>query len=90
LILGTLLVWLAIRTWQYFSGRQPVTSAASLEGTGSRSKEVISFTTGLYIFAYLASIVSSMLMFDAATKFKLRILAPTFVGLLILLIYFGV
>jgi hypothetical protein len=31
-----------------------------------------------------------MLMFDAATKFKLRILAPTFVGLLILLIYFGV
>jgi hypothetical protein len=31
-----------------------------------------------------------MLMFDAATKFKLRILAPTFVSLLILLIYLGV
>ncbi len=31
-----------------------------------------------------------MLMFDAATKFKLRILAPAFVCLLILLIYFGV
>jgi hypothetical protein len=29
-------------------------------------KEVISFTTGLYIFAYLASILASMLMFDAA------------------------
>jgi hypothetical protein len=31
-----------------------------------------------------------MLMFDAATKFRLRILAPAFVCLLILLIYFGV
>jgi len=31
-----------------------------------------------------------MLMFDAATKFKLRILAPVFVSLLILLIYFGI
>jgi hypothetical protein len=31
-----------------------------------------------------------MLMFDAATKFRLRILAPVFVSLLILLIYVGV
>ena len=44
----------------------------------------------MYIFAYLASIVSSMLMFDAATKFKLRILAPVLVSLLILLVVFGI
>jgi len=31
-----------------------------------------------------------MLMFDAATKFKLRILSPVFVGLLILLVAFGI
>ncbi len=81
LILGAVLVWLAMRTWKYLTDK------------GIREKrlgEVISFTTALYLFAYLASIVSSMLLFDAATKFKLRILAPVFVCLLILLIYFGV
>ena len=87
LILGALLVWLAIRAWKYVSESQPTSRD---EGSGNTSKEVISFTTGLYIFAYLASIVVSMLMFDAATKFKLRILAPVFVSLLILLIYFGI
>jgi 4-amino-4-deoxy-L-arabinose transferase-like glycosyltransferase len=87
LILGAVLVWLGIRTWRYLTNPQPLTPSPS---TTIHPKEVISFTTALYIFAYLASIVASMLMFDAATKFKLRILAPTFVSLLILLIYFGV
>jgi 4-amino-4-deoxy-L-arabinose transferase-like glycosyltransferase len=81
LILGAVLVWLAIKTWNYFADK-----GAGGKGLG----EVISFTIALYLFAYLASIASSMLMFDAATKFKLRILAPAFVCLLILLIYFGV
>ena len=54
------------------------------------AREVLSFTTGLFIFAYLASIVASMLMFDAATKLKLRILAPVLVSLLILLVVFGI
>lgn len=49
--------------------------------------EVLSFTNGLYIFGYLASIVSSMLFFDQATKFKLRILAPVYVCILVLLVY---
>jgi 4-amino-4-deoxy-L-arabinose transferase-like glycosyltransferase len=81
LILGAVLVWLAIRTWKYLTDK----------GTNKKGiREVISFTTALYLLAYLASIASSMLMFDAATKFKLRILAPAFVCLLILLIYFGV
>jgi hypothetical protein len=51
---------------------------------------VVSFTTVLYLFAYLASIVASMTLFDAATKFKLRILAPVFVSLLILLMALGI
>ena len=80
-ILGAVLIWLAIRTWKYLTDK----------GANKQElREVISFTTALYLFAYLASIASSMLMFDAATKFKLRILAPTFVCLLILLVYFGV
>ncbi len=51
--------------------------------------EILSFTSGLYIFGYLASIVATMLLFDASTKFKLRILSPVYVSLLILLVYFG-
>jgi 4-amino-4-deoxy-L-arabinose transferase-like glycosyltransferase len=91
LILGAVLVWLVNRAWQYFSGRPPPSLFPSTQAKGGQGAgEVISFTTALYLFAYLASIIASMLMFDAATKFKLRILAPTFVSLLILLIYFGV
>jgi hypothetical protein len=48
--------------------------------------EVLSFTNGLYILGYLASIFSTMLFFDAATKFKLRILSPVYVGLLVMLV----
>jgi hypothetical protein len=87
LVLGTVLVWTLIQAWKYISKPR---QASALERGGKESREVISFTTGLYIFAYLASIVASMTMFDAATKFKLRILSPVFVGLLLLLVAFGI
>lgn len=51
--------------------------------------EVLSFTNALYIFGYLASIISSMLLFDASTKFKLRIVSPIYIGLLVMLVLFG-
>jgi 4-amino-4-deoxy-L-arabinose transferase-like glycosyltransferase len=50
--------------------------------------EVLSFVSALYIFGYLASIISSMTLFDASTKFQLRILSPIFVSILIVTIYF--
>ena len=87
LVLGAVLVWTLFRAWKYFSKPR---QASDLKRGGKESREVISFTTGLYIFAYLASIVASMTMFDAATKFRLRILSPVFVGLLILLVAFGI
>ena len=83
LVLGGVLVWVVVTAWRYLSNPQQ-------ERTGIEAREVLSFTTGLFIFAYLASIVASMLMFDAATKFKLRILAPVLVSLLILLVVFGI
>jgi 4-amino-4-deoxy-L-arabinose transferase-like glycosyltransferase len=83
LVLGAVLVWVGMKAWNYFSRPQQLEP-------GAKAREVISFTTGLYIFAYLASIVASMLMFDAATKFRLRILAPVLVSLLILLVAYGV
>jgi hypothetical protein len=51
--------------------------------------EILAFTNGLYVFGYLASIVSSMMLFDASTKFKLRILSPVYVSLLVLLVALG-
>jgi hypothetical protein len=76
-------VWVVVTAWKYLLRPQQA------EG-GKEAKEVISFTTGLYIFAYLASIIASMLMFDAATKFKLRILAPVLVSLFVLMVASGI
>src|SRR5215211_1746449 len=82
-VLVAVFMWTIVTAWKYLSKPQH-------ERTGKEAKEVISFTTGLYILAYLASIIASMLMFDAATKFKLRILAPVLVSLLIMLVAFGI
>jgi 4-amino-4-deoxy-L-arabinose transferase-like glycosyltransferase len=87
LVLGAVLVWVVLRAWKYVSEPQ---QAVVGERVGKEAMGVIAFTIGLFIFAYLASIVASMTMFDAATKFRPRILSPVFVGLLILLVYVGV
>ena len=83
LLLGGIFVWVVLTAWRYLQKPQH-------ERTGMEAREVLSFTAGLFIFAYLASIVSSMLMFDAATKFKLRILSPVLVSILILVVVFGI
>ena len=87
LVLGAVLIWTLAKAWHYLSQPRPT---MPLEKGRQQSREVISFTVGLFIFAYLASIIASMTWFDAATKFKLRILAPAYVGLFILLIYAGI
>jgi len=87
IVLGAALAWTVYKAWRYISRPR---QAEALKRGGKESREVISFTTGLYIFAYLASIVASMTMFDAATKFKVRILAPVFIGLLILAVALGI
>jgi hypothetical protein len=73
----TLLLWVISKSWRSFF--QP----------SSEHPEILSFTNGLYIFAYLASIISSMMLFDASTKFRLRINSPVYISLLILLVWFG-
>jgi 4-amino-4-deoxy-L-arabinose transferase-like glycosyltransferase len=49
--------------------------------------EVISLLNGLYAFGYFLALVATMTFFDPATRFQLRILAPIFVSLLLLLAY---
>ncbi len=78
-----LFIFLALLVWVVYAGLKKFLQPASVR------PEVLSFTSGLYIFGYLASIVSSMLLFDASTKFKLRILSPVYVSLLILLVWLG-
>ena len=87
IILGVVLVWTLLQVWQHISKPNQL---SDMKRGGKPSREVISFTVALFIFAYLASIIASMTMFDAATKFKLRILSPVFVCLLILLVYAGI
>lgn len=77
ILIIVLLVWLLVKAWKKFF--QPA----------SATPEVLSFIAALYIFGYLASILSSMTWFDASTKFQLRILAPVYVSLLIMLVYLG-
>lgn len=96
LILGVVLVWLLMKIWNYLRNPlppippAPASQESSQGKEGIQTREVVSFTVALFFFAYFASTISSMLMFDAATKFRLRILAPMFVCLLILLVYLGV
>jgi hypothetical protein len=77
IIVFILLIWVVYKGLKKFF--QPATE----------QPEILSFTNGLYIFGYLASIFSSMMLFDASTKFKLRILSPVYVALLILLVLLG-
>ncbi|HVF25395.1 MAG TPA: phospholipid carrier-dependent glycosyltransferase [Anaerolineales bacterium] len=87
LVLGAVLVWVSLKAWKYFSEPQQESMEDRID---AGSREIIPFTTGLFLFSYLASIVAAMTMFDAATKFRLRILSPAFVCLLILLVYLGI
>jgi 4-amino-4-deoxy-L-arabinose transferase-like glycosyltransferase len=52
--------------------------------------DTLSFTNALYVIAYMSVLVLTMTLFDPATKFQVRILSPTFVSLLLLLMAFGV
>ena len=87
IVFVAVLVWVIAKAWKYFSEPQQVSAEEKMD---AGSREFIPFTSGLYLFAYLASIVAAMTMFDAATKFRLRILSPVFVCLLILLVYLGI
>jgi 4-amino-4-deoxy-L-arabinose transferase-like glycosyltransferase len=78
LILAAVMVWLVLEMKKYWG--KP--------GSPPRPKAIL-FANGLYVFGYLGSIVAAMTLFDASTKFKLRILAPVYVALLILLVALG-
>jgi hypothetical protein len=84
IVLGAVLVWTLLKGWEFLSKpHQPSMG----ERSGIESRPIIAFTTALFMFAYIASILASMTLFDAATPFELRIIAPVFVCLMILFVY---
>ncbi len=82
LILGAVLFWAAVKARKQLAASEAAKSTHVMP-------EGIGFTNALYVFGYIASIFASMSFFDASTKFKVRILAPIYVSLLILLVLFG-
>jgi hypothetical protein len=75
LISGAILIWL-VANW--------------LPRTRTPARgQAVTFISAVYVGCYMAGIVAAMLFFDASTKFKLRILAPVYVALLILLVAAG-
>lgn len=75
-----LLVWLG---WCAFSALTPNPSPDYRRG------EPLAFTNGLYIFGYMAAVLFSISLFDASTPLKVRILAPVYLPLLLLLVSAG-
>jgi hypothetical protein len=88
LILGAVLIWTLGKARQQLAYSETAGEAGK-PGSAQPIKDGVAFTNGLYVFGYLASILASMSFFDASTKFKVRILSPVYVSLLILLVLFG-
>jgi 4-amino-4-deoxy-L-arabinose transferase-like glycosyltransferase len=78
-ILGLIMLyWLAVKTWEMIFRPAHVQPAP------------VTFTTTLYLFAYLGAVLFSMSFFDASTKLQPRILAPLYVAFMLLLAAFGI
>lgn len=65
-----LLVWLLVRARDFWVSQRKV--------------NILLFATGLYIFGYLGSVLTSITLFDASTRLEPRILAPLYVSWIIL------
>lgn len=71
-----LLVWLLPRGLKKF-----------LKPQDTALPDLIPFTTTLYIFGYMGSLLVSLSFFDAATPLNDRILSPVYVAFLVMLVY---
>ena len=76
------LLALALLVWVLVVGLKRL-----LRRTRAPGPEVISFLNSLYIFGYFLLLIATMTFFDPATKFQLRLVAPLFVSILLMLAY---
>lgn len=75
IIFSTLLIWVAFVGLQRFF--RPHQTALP---------EILSFTNGLYVLGYLSALLTTMTIFDVATRFQIRLLAPMYPSFLLLLV----
>jgi hypothetical protein len=73
-----LLIWVVVKGLRYF-----------FQPAAAHRPPLIPFVSGLYILGYFSSLVVTMTVFDPATKFQLRIVAPIFVSFLLLAVFAG-
>jgi 4-amino-4-deoxy-L-arabinose transferase-like glycosyltransferase len=78
LVLAAILLWIAVTISQRLG--QPRSQSAPV---------ILTLASALYVYGYLFSIFAAMFLFDASTKFKLRILSPIYVSILILVVALG-
>lgn len=85
-LFGSLLlaIGLALFAWVVYKGAPRL-----LRPSRTAMPGVLSFTNGLYVIAYLAALVTTMTLFDPATRFQVRILSPIYISLLLLLASLG-
>ena len=74
-LLSGLLIWVAVIGLRWFFKPQQ-----------NAQPELISFTNGLYIFGYLSALLTTMTLFDVATRFQVRIVAPLYPSFLLLIV----
>ncbi len=72
------LVGLVVLLWVLFVGARRF-----LRPAAAPRPDVLTFASGLYVVGYFAALVTSMTLFDPATRFQDRILAPALVSLLV-------
>jgi len=82
--IALILIGLVLLAWVLYTG-----SPYFFKPARAVRPDVLSFTNALYVFAYMSALVLTMTLFDPATKFQVRILSPTYVSLLLLLMALG-
>ncbi len=76
ILVGCILIWLGWSTWK------------KLFHNRIFNPSTITYTTSLYFFGYIFSILFSMSFFDASTKLQPRILSPLFTSFILLISIF--
>jgi 4-amino-4-deoxy-L-arabinose transferase-like glycosyltransferase len=78
-IVVLLLIALVILLWTIYKGIPRLLKPSKVD-----MPNVLSLTNGLYTIAYLLALIVTMILFDPATKFQVRILSPIYISIIFL------
>ena len=78
-IVVLLLMGFAILLWTLYKGLPKFLKPAQVD-----MPDILPLTNSLYIVAYLLALITTMTLFDPATKFQVRILSPVYIPVILL------